>query len=120
MLAAPCFSTCYFHTLVTHYFHTLKLTSSILYQSPHTRCGCAVRMERATAREAELGGPLPHLAELGVDEADLRAYGAGNDARTHNTVLQAAKTHHTSTAQVAMPSDWQPCTIAALGERAFP
>lgn len=59
-------------------------------------------MERATAREAELGGPLPHLTELGVDEADLRAYGAGNDARTSNTVLQAAKSHRTSTAQVAM------------------
>jgi len=59
-------------------------------------------MERATAREAELGGPLPHLTELGVDEADLRAYGAGNDARTTNTVLQAARSHRTSTAQVAM------------------
>lgn len=57
-------------------------------------------MERATAREAELGGPLPHLAELGVDEADLRAYGAGNYARTSNTVIQAAKDHHTATAQV--------------------
>lgn len=57
-------------------------------------------MAGSTAREAELGGPLPHLAELGVDEADLRAYGADNIERTPNVVLQAAKSHSTATAQV--------------------
>lgn len=57
---------------------------------------------------------MQHLAELGVDEADLRAYGADSVARTHNTVMQAAKTHHTSTAQVPIPSALQPCMLQPL------
>lgn len=76
-------------------------------------------MEQATSREAELGGAMQHLAELGVDEADLRAYGADSVARTHNTVMQAAKTHHTSTAQVPIPSALQTCMLEPLESTVF-